>query len=476
VTGAWRLATRNLRRHRRRNAVTALAVALGYAGIVVLFGYAGWEERILRVAAVYVQHRGHLAVYAPGGLKRAEAKPSRFALPVEAQEAIGAALRADPRVEHVGRYLLGSGIAGNGCRSFQMRAVGLEPALERQLMADPEVVALMGPESARVEGRSIFDVAEDDAPVSLAPILAQSLEKHRIAVRRPRPPPAIRLAAAQPVALGTVPVAEPDAAPPAPLDCAAPDVQAHLGADPFVQLGARTIDGHFGAVEGRAVGVFHPASTEESKTALLAPIELLQRLYDTDRVTYVAAYLRNHRDAPAVERDLVARLHAAGLEVNVHRFDDGIANPYFAGNMTFLYAMVAFIVVLVINVVAFSVVNAMTIAAIERAREMGTLRALGFTRGELTGIFLREAALLTAVAVGIGAALAATARILVAAAGVRFMPPGGGTEVVLQLLPPPLAWIATAACFLFLTVSATWVAVRARARTNVSELIAEVAA
>jgi putative ABC transport system permease protein len=474
VKGAWRLAALNLQRHRRRNAVTALAVALGYAGIVVLFGYAAWEERILRAAAVYVQHRGHLSVYAPGGLKRAEAKPSRFALPVEAQEAIGAALRADRRVAHVGRYLLGSGIAGNGCRSFQMRAVGVEPALERRLMADPEVVALMGPESARIDGRSIFEVAEEDGPVALAPILARSLEKHRIAIRRPPPAPAIRLAAAQPVALGTAPV-EPDEVS-APLDCAAPDVQARLGADPFVQLGARTVDGHFGAVEARAVGVFHPASTEEGKTALLAPIELLQRLYDTDRVTYVAAYLRDHRDAAAVERDLTARLRAAGLEVSVHHFDDSIANPYFVGNMAFLYAMVAFIVVLVVNVVAFSVVNAMTIAAIERAREMGTLRALGFTQGELTGIFLREAALLTAVAIGVGAALATTARVAVALAGIRFVPPGGGTEVVLQLLPPPEAWIATAACFVFLTVSATWVAVRARARTNVSELIAEVAA
>jgi putative ABC transport system permease protein len=144
--------------------------------------------------------------------------------------------------------------------------------------------------------------------------------------------------------------------------------------------------------------------------------------------------------------------------------------------MAFLGAMIFFIVILVTNVVAFSVLNAMTLAAIERAREMGTLRSLGFTRGQLTGIFLREAALLTVLAVVAGALLAALARALVAAAGVRFVPPGAGSAVTLQFLPSPAAWLGTAAFFLFLTVSTTWVAVRRKARATVAVLLAEVAA
>lgn len=462
MKGAWRLAARNLRRHRRRNGVTALAVAFGYAGLLVLFGYAGWEERALRAVAVYLQHRGHFSVYAPGGLKRAEARPSRFALPVETQEKIVEALRADPRVAEVGRYLLGSGIAGNGCKSFQMRAVGLEPELERRLAAEAEVVTLFGPEEERREGQSLSAApAEQDTPVLLAPILAQSLEKRRIAVAPPEAAP---------------PSAPTGGTPPAPLDCASPDIQGQLGADPFVQLGGRTVDGQFGAVEARAVGVFHPASNEENKTALQAPLELLQRLYDTDRITYVAAYLRDDRDIAAVEQDLAARLRVAGVEVAMHRFDDPIANPYLVGNMNFLRAMIAFIVVLVVTVVAFSVLNAMTIAAIERTREMGTLRSLGFTHDELTGLFLREATLLTVLAVSGGAALAQVTRLVLGAAQVRFTPPGCGIDVAVQLMPSPTAWMGTAVFFVLLTVTATWLAVRSIARTNVSVLLAEVTA
>jgi putative ABC transport system permease protein len=456
VTGAWTLAFRNLRRHRRRNLVTALAIALGYAGLAILFGYAAFAERLLRVGAVYMQHRGHLAVYAKDGLRRAEAKPSAYALTPAAQETILEALRADPRVEAAGRYLVGSGIAGNGCKSFPMRAVGLEPDLEPRLVRHPEMVALWGDGEGPIAGRAFYDAPGVEAPLALGQRLARFLEKDRAISAEPPPP--------EPPGAGGA------------LDCDAPDVVARLAADPFVQLGARTADGSFGAVEGQAVGLFRAYSTEESKTAIQAPLETLQRLYDTDRVTYVAAYLRDHRDLRAVERDLVARLRAAGVEVSIHRFDDPVANPFFAGTMGFLVSMVLFIVILVANVVAFSVLNAMTLATIERAREMGTLRSVGFTRGQLRGLFLREAALLTGLAVAAGAVVAVATAALVKAADIRFEPPGSGGEVRLQLAPPAEVLAGMAIFFLAVTLVATFVAIRRKARTRVAALLAEVSA
>jgi putative ABC transport system permease protein len=452
VTGAWKLAFRNLRRHRRRNVVTGLAIALGYAGLVVLGGYAGWAERLIRTASVYMQHRGHLAVYAKGGLRRAEAKPSAYALPPEAQEKILAILRSDPRIEYVGRYLVGSGIVGNGCKSFMMRAVGAEPDVERRLASHPEMVAIWGRAVGPVSGRPLFDAWGTGAPIVVAPRLARALEK------------------ANPTHGDAASTSS------TPLDCAAPDIRERLAADPFVQLGARTADGSFGAVEAEVVGLHRPASTEEDKTALVAPIELLQRLYDTDRVTYVAAYLRDHRDVSAVERDLTARLRDAGVDATVHRFDDPVANPFYVGTMAFLGGLVVFIVVLVANVVAFSVLNAMTLAVIERSREMGTLRSLGFTRGQVRRLFLREAALLTTTSVVSGGVFAAVASLVVRAANVRFEPPGSGTRVQLQFMPTPEVFLAAAAFFLVLTLAATFVAVRRKARTPVAELVAEVAA
>jgi putative ABC transport system permease protein len=316
------------------------------------------------------------------------------------------------------------------------------------------MVRIWGDDTGPIAGRAIFDAAAAEAPVVLAPILARSLEKAEIVS-------------------STAPA---DLAPGPAVDCGDPGVRARLAGDPFVQLGARTVDGSFGAVDAQAVGIFRPGSTEESKTAVLAPLALVQRLYDTDRVSYVAAYLRDHRDVAAVERDLAARLRSEGVEVSLHRFDDPVANPFYAGTIAFLGALVFFIMVLVANVVAFSVLNAMTLAVIERARELGTLRSLGFTRRDVRDLFLREAALLTLLAVAAGAALGRLVIALVGRAQVRFVPPGAGTEVTLQLLPAPAAYAGTAILFLVLTLLATWIAVRRKARAQVAGLLAEVAA
>ncbi len=454
MTGAWKLAFRNLRRHRRRNLVTGLAVAFGYAGLAILFGYGEYAERLLRTSSVYMQHRGHLAVYAKDGLRRAEAKPSAYALPPETQEKIVGALRADPRVELVGRYLLGGGIAGNGCKSFPIRTVGLEPDVEPRIVGHREMIDLWGADGVvPLAGRAFFDAPGVETPIALAPRLARYLEKDR----------AVSAAAAPPGAPGA-------------LDCDAPDIVGRLSGEPFVQLGARTQDGSFGAIEGQAVGIFRASSTEEAKTGVYAPLEVFQRLFDTDRVTYVAAYLRDHRELAAFERDLAARLREAGVEASIHRFDDPVANPFFAGTMAFVGGMVFFIVILVANVVAFSVLNAMTLAAIERSREMGTLRSLGFTRGQLRGLFLREAALLTALAVAAGAAVAVGAAALVRAVDFRFEPPGSGTPVQLHVMPSAGALAGSALFFLVLTLAATFVAVRRKAKARVAALVAEVAA
>jgi putative ABC transport system permease protein len=453
MTGGWKLAARNLARHRRRNRVTGAAIALGYAGLVLLGGYAIRIERLLRTGSVYLQHRGHVAVYAKGGLARAEAKPSAYALAPAAQETIAAALGADPRVELVGRFLQGSGIAGNGCQSFPFRAVGVEPEVERRIRSHPEVLRSVADVIQPRAGRALPDAAEVENGVMTAVNLSRYLGKSDALSTR-----------------GGLP------APPGALDCKDPALPARLAADPFIQLAVRTYDGSFAATDAQIVGIFQAATTEADKTAVLAALPALQKLYDTDRVSYVAAFLRDHRETAAVARDLAARLAAAGLEVDVHTYDDRAANPYYVGTMGFLRALVGFIVVLVANVVGLSVLNAMTLTVIERTREMGTFRSLGFTRRELAGLFLREAVLLTIVSVAAGLAIALGVSGIVNGADVRFEPPGVGGRIRFLITPDALTCAAAAALFVVLSLVATYAAVRRKVRERVATLIAEVAA
>jgi putative ABC transport system permease protein len=68
--------------------------------------------------------------------------------------------------------------------------------------------------------------------------------------------------------------------------------------------------------------------------------------------------------------------------------------------------LMVFINVLFSGIIAFGVVyNAARVSLSERARELASLRVLGFTRGEISLILLGELALLTAVALPLGAAI-----------------------------------------------------------------------
>jgi hypothetical protein len=75
-----------------------VAIALGYAGIVLFGGYIERIEAFLRITSVYLQHTGHVAVYREGGIDRSLARPSEYSLDAGQQSRILSAAAADPRV------------------------------------------------------------------------------------------------------------------------------------------------------------------------------------------------------------------------------------------------------------------------------------------------------------------------------------------------------------------------------------------
>jgi len=450
VTGAWRIAARNLARNRRRNVSTALAIAVGYAALVVLGGYATRIEGLLRTSSVYLQHVGHVGIHREGGLERAAAKPSAYSFPDAEQRTIASVLAADPRVEFFGRFLQGGGLVGNGCRSWPFRALGVELDVERRILAHPEV-RRWTPELGRpLAGVPLPDAPSVEGAVALSSGLATVLQK--------RPSPAtIRTAAA-------------------PLDCRAPGAAAELASDPNVQLAGPTFDGALSAVDASLVAVFRAPTYEEDKSSLVADLATLQRLYDTDRVTSFAVFLRDRDDTPRVARDVAARLAASGIRASVHAYDDPDANSFYVGTMTFIHALVGFIGLLVAAVAILSLLNAMTLTLLERTRELGTFRSLGFTRGQLLGLFLREATVLTALGVLAGLALGLGAAALVNGANIRFAAPGMAGTIQLLILPSPALCAGVAALYFPLSLAATWFAVHRRVREPVVDLLTAVVA
>jgi putative ABC transport system permease protein len=408
----------------------------------------------LRTNAVYIQHGGHVLVYREGGLERAAAKPAQFSLGAEDQRHIRDALAGDPRVEFSASYLKGMGLAGNGCRTVPFVALGIEPGVLERVTRHPDVLYVSADFARPLRGRPLFEYGDVDGAVGLAAGLAQLLGKTRIHDEFGGRAPDI-----------VVP------------DCSQPDVAARqIAGDANIQLAALTFDGALSAIDGEVVNVFHTPSVETEDQTIHTALATLQKLYATEAVTYVAVFLRNARDTEAVAADLRRRLGDRGVRADVYTYLDGRVNPYYAGSMGFLTSMATFIVILVAAVVALGILNAGTLTVFERSREIGTFRALGYTRRRVVGLFVREVLLLTTAGMGLGLVLAHSAALLVVALNVRVTPPGVPGSLRLEVTPSPLVYLAITALLLPLSLLVTWLVVRRRVRERTSDLLTATAA
>jgi putative ABC transport system permease protein len=445
---AWAVAWRNLRRNRRRNIATATAIAMGYAGLVVLGGYSSRVENFLRTSAVYLQHSGHVTVYLEGGFHKASAEPERYQLDAAAQQKILALAATDDRIEFAGRYLRGVGLAGNGCATQPALVLGVEPSVLARTTRHPQV-ALWCPElGVPVKGRwmDAFPDLPNAAAVSVG--LAILLQKSRV----------------HDEAVGLEPA-------PTLLHCETPLEKDELGRDANVQLVSLTYDGMSNAVDAEMVATFHAAEPVAEDGSMIASLASLQTLYATDRVTYIALFLHDARQASAVATDLQRALAADGVKVEALPYDDERTNPYYVGTMAFLGSMVGFITLLVALVLMLTVLGAMTLTILERTREIGTWRALGFTRRHVTGLVVREAMLLAitglvgGLVVGLGASLA------INSANIRFEPPGIPGTIQLIIQPVATMCLVQAALVVPAVCLAAWLVVRGQVKRNLVDLL-----
>lgn len=447
MSHGWRFAWRSLRRNRRRNLATGLAIALGYAGLVLMGGYALRIERFLRTSAVYLQHHGHVVVYGEHGLERVWVKPSQYSLSPGAQSAIVETLRGDARVEFTGRYLRGQGLAGNGCRTTPFLATGVEVDTEARILSHRDVREYVADFARPVRGRALVDAGDVPGAISVSAGLARLLQKPQV----------------HDEIAGDAPLVVPE--------CGTPAATAQIAADANVQLAGLAYDGGLSAVDGEIVSVFHTASADTEDQTLTTSLDVLQRLYATDTVTYVAAWLRDPDDAHAVAARLREALAARNIAASVYTYDEYDVNPYYVGSMQFITSLVSFIGLLVISVAVLGVFNATTLTVFERTREIGTFRALGYRRRQIVALFVREVLLLTLTAIVFGTVLAFTVAALVNAAQIRFTPPGIPGTIQLLITPNARVCLIVAVSMLPLSLLATWLVVRRRVQVGTADLL-----
>ena len=411
MTSGWRLALRNLARNKRRNFATGMAIALGFAALLALGGYVNRVEKYLRNYTIYGARTGHIVIYKKGGFEKFSVRPKVYSLNEDDQVKVKEVLAATAGIEMHGGQLTGQGLVGNGCRTYPFLALDIEPELERKLREHPLVKRWTPAVKDLTKGRGIWDYPPELGAVALANGLAKILGKVKVVDDFTKDHRPVLIA-----------------------DCLAPDVPSQISGDANIQLASGTWDGMMSALDGEVVAHYNTGVTETNSSAILTSLSHLQKLYDTKGVTFWSVWLDDVEKTDYFADKLKTALKDTGVDVDVFTWLDEDVAPFYSGTMSFLRTMVGFITIILATVVILSIFNSSTMTVIERSQEIGMMRSLGYTRGQVRKLFVQEVFCLTLISTAIGAVFAVLGILFVNSLHVQFRPPGiaGGIRLVLE--------------------------------------------
>jgi len=219
---------------------------------------------------------------------------------------------------------------------------------------------------------------------------------------------------------------------------------------------ASTTEGSLNALDVKVKGVFSTGVPDVDKRAVYTDIATAQKLLDTHKVSRLGVFLtRMDQTLPAQ-----ARIAAANPKLTVQTWED---QAFFYKGVRDLYNRIFGALGIIIGViVVFVVTNAMSMAIIERTREIGTLRALGTLPRQVLNALTLEGMVLGGVGALSGAAIALAVSMFLYVANLQMPPPPGRSEgYPLYVTVDAQMYIVTILLMVGLTMAASaWVARR----------------
>ncbi|HWP00054.1 MAG TPA: FtsX-like permease family protein [Methylococcus sp.] len=331
-----KLAVRNLFRNRRRSLFTILAISLGFAAVNVLGGFTDYIFSNLENSYIHVQANGHLTIFKPGFLKEGKLDPTRYLLDEDSTKAIKEILHRYPEVLVVTPQLHISGLLSNGKVSTIFIASGRIPSDIRTINSYSRGLAS---KFELFTGKPL----EDDIVygVGLSRGLAEQLN----------------------LDLGVTAVAM-----------------------------APTVSGQVNALDAQVFQLFTSPIEALDDKFMLVPLKFAQSLYDTTSVDRITVLLENTAQTEPVRRRLAQDFATRGLSLEIKSWNE--LSTFYVKVKQMFDIIFLFTFLIVFTIVVMSVINTVSMAIMERTREIGTLRALGLKRGGIVVLFAIESLML----------------------------------------------------------------------------------
>jgi hypothetical protein len=172
-----------------------------------------------------------------------------------------------------------------------------------------------------------------------------------------------------------------------------------------VQLSLSTATGQANAASFKVVGITNGVFSAVDQRLVIAPIEAVQSLMNTQDISMVAIKLKDGGDARKLQKAFADKVQKKYPDLRLKSWKDYEIGDFYNKSIEFLNIFRNFITIVVISIGALSVMTTFYRLVFERTREIGTLLSIGFRPQHIFVLFLHEALFLAIFGILVGIVL-----------------------------------------------------------------------
>ena len=420
---AWlKIAFRNLKKNYRRSAITVLTISLGFGAVNLFSGFTEYMYEGNQVVAIHAQANGHLTIFKEGYLERGHLDPARYLLSPDDIHAVEEICRNISSVKLISQQLKISGLVSNGKISTIFIAQGIVPSEFTYFLNQITFLENAKYDSLRqkrFEGKEL----EDDKTygVAISRGLARLLELN----------------------IGSRAVAF-----------------------------TTTVDGQMNALDIEIFQIVDVGTELMSDKLMRVPLEFARTLFDTEGAERLAVLLENNDKTLPVHARLKREFSTRKLDLEIKTWQE--MSQWYRQVKSMFDVIFAFLFTIVFIIVVMSVANTMSMAVLERTREIGTLRSLGLKRNGVILLFSLESSLLGLFGTAGGLVLTFVGIQITQLAELTWMPPGFSLRVPIVVQFEPLSAFFGFIFLIVLCMAASVFPARRAARQNIVDALGHV--
>lgn len=390
------LAGRNLWKHGKRSLLVLVAIALGGGTIVVLQGYLTYTYWGIGRSSIHDQGLGHVQIYREGFSQYGQKEPGVYVLEPEDTQKLLNALGEMPDVAVVSPRLGVSGLISDGENSIFFSGTGVNPELDRQIKQQTNYI---GGEGLSAERPFLVTVGSG--------------------IYR---------------AYG-------------------------IGAGTNLTVLATTHDGILNAVDVTVGGVFETGIREVDNLSIEISLEATQKLLATESLDSLVVLFKedegdilkwHDRSLRNYQADLEERLKQVAPNIEIQNWMD--LAPGYKSVKSLYDTMFSVIRILFICLIVLNTSNILIMSVLERTREIGTMRAIGFSRFRMGVLFALEGVWLGVVGGLLGCVFGLFGGFMVNLLGFTWAPPGSTVAYPIKIFLEAEAFVGVFFLMLFVTV------------------------